>query len=145
MLRRDFHAPRPKSFRAQPSPFFELFPMRLVFDPADHEVGEVAEFVRDDVEEAVLVVDDFGGEFDGGEVFVDCGGGVCAGRGARFAGFAAPVGAAGGGVEGVGPDEFDAAGGGCEALDLALGDGLVELVEEGLGEVDLAGVEVFAS
>ena len=34
-------------------PFLELLAVRIVFDVADHEVGEVAVFVREDVEEAV--------------------------------------------------------------------------------------------
>ena len=34
-------------------PFFKLLAVRIVFDVADHEVGEVTVFVREDVEETV--------------------------------------------------------------------------------------------
>ena len=76
-------------------PGLEGLAVRVVLDVADHEVGEVAEFVGEDVEEAVLriersvwpleegskwsersmltfIVDYFLCELDGGMVMVDC-------------------------------------------------------------------------
>ena len=94
----------------------------------------MAEFVGEDVVEAGFIVDDLFGELDGA-VVADGEGGVCReGSRAETELLAAPVGAAGGCFEGFGPDEFDAAGGGGERGDLALGDGCVEGGEEGAGE-----------
>ena len=70
VLGSDVHATRSKRRRALGTPSFERGAVRLVFDARDHEVGEVAEFVREDVEQAFFVVDDFLGEFDGGVVFL---------------------------------------------------------------------------
>jgi len=103
----------------------------------------VAEFVREDVEEALFVVDDFLCEFDGSVVFLRRGGRGGCGRGAGFGRFAPPVGAAGGGVEGFAPDETDAACGGAEGGDLAGCDCLVEFGEEGFCEGVFAGGEIF--
>lgn len=54
-------------------PGFELLAMRVVLDVADHEVREVAVLVREDIAQAVGVVDDLLRELDGGVVPV-CGG-----------------------------------------------------------------------
>ena len=70
VFRSDVHAARSERRRALAAPGLERSAVRLVFDAGDHEVGEVAEFVREDVEEAFFVVDDFLGEFDGGVVFL---------------------------------------------------------------------------
>lgn len=69
--------------------------MRVVLDVADHKVREVAVFVGEGVEETGAVVDDFGGEFDGG-VMADL----------NFGGVGGRVGGGGG----VGGCEVDGAG-----------------------------------
>jgi hypothetical protein len=80
MLRRHFYAPVAKRFRGLRSPAFKRRAVRVVLDVADHKVREVAVFVGEGVEETGAVVDDFGGEFDGGVMadlsFGDVGGRV---------------------------------------------------------------------
>lgn len=44
--------------------------MRVIFYTADHEISQVAEFMREDVDETVGIVDDFFREFDVGNVSV---------------------------------------------------------------------------
>ena len=97
VLGSDVHAARSERRRALAAPGLERSAVRLVFDTRDHEVGEVAKLVSEDVEEAFFVVDDFLGEFDGGVVFLRHSR-LCCWRGAGFGRFAPPVGAAGGGV-----------------------------------------------
>lgn len=143
VLGSNVHAALGKRFRAFTPPGFERSAVRLVFDARDHEIGEMAEFVREDVEEAFFVIDDFFGEFDGSVVFLRRRGRWRCWRGAGFGRFAAPVGAAGGGVQGLAPDEADAACGGAEGGDLAGCDGLIEFGEEGFCESVFAGGEVF--
>ena len=70
VLGRHLDAAVAKGRRALGRPDFEFLAVRVRGDAADHEVGEVAEFVRHYVEEAVLVVDDLFGELDGGVVAV---------------------------------------------------------------------------
>lgn len=60
-----------KSGRDFRRPGLEFAAVGVVFDAGDHEGGEVAEFVGEDVEETVGVIDDFGGELDGGVVVDD--------------------------------------------------------------------------
>lgn len=92
----------------------------------------------------MFVVDDFFREFDGA-VVSNLRGKVGGERaGAEAQGFAAPVCAAGGGFEGAGPDELDAAGGGGEGGDLVRGDGRVEGGEEGFSQGLFLGGEGFA-
>ena len=67
---RDFHPPIRESVRALRSPGLETRAVGLVFDPGDHEVRQVAEFVGEDIKEAGFVVDDFFGEFDRSVVVV---------------------------------------------------------------------------
>lgn len=143
VLGSNVHAARSERCSTFTSPSFERSAVRLVFDARDHEIGEVAEFVREDVEEAFFVVDDLFGEFDGSVVFLRRGGRWGCGRGAGFGRFAAPVGAAGGGVEGFAPEDADAACGSAEGGDLAGCDGFVEFGEEGLCKGVFAGGEVF--
>jgi hypothetical protein len=83
----------------------------------------MAEFVRDDVEEAVLVIDDLFCELDGGVVFVRQLHGSIQVSG--FGGFLSPICAAGCGVEGFAPDDVDTACGGRELADLVLSHGVV--------------------
>jgi len=142
VLGSDVHATRRESCCALSTPSFERGAVRLVFDARDHEVGQVAEFVREHVEQAFFVVDDFLGEFDGGMVFLRRGRWGCR-RGAGFGRFAPPVGAAGGRVEGFAPDKADAACGCAEGGDLAGCDGFVEFGEEGFCEGVFAGGEIF--
>lgn len=107
MLRRDLHAPPRKRFGTQSSPGFELRAVRLVLDPANHEIRQVAELVCEDVEQAVLVVDDFFGKLDGSVMSVRC---LCrAVQGTNLRCLTTPVRATGGGVERFAPDEADAA------------------------------------
>ena len=97
--------------------------------------------MRQHVEEAVLIADDLLGQLDGRVVVVPAG---ARGRGGPRRGayrLALPVGAAGRRVEGLGPVDLDAARGRGEVVDLAVGDGGVELAEEGLGQLVLARVE----
>ena len=72
VLGSDFHAAMAKCFTALFAPGLELSSMGLIFDVADHEVCEMAEFVGYDVQETFFVIDDFFGEFDGRVVFL-CG------------------------------------------------------------------------
>lgn len=111
MFSRDFDTAVPEYGRAFGGPDFEFLAVRIGFDVGDHEVCEVAEFVREHVEEAVFVVDYFFREFDGG--VVSEGGGDWLGIGTwggGFDGLALPVCASGCGVEFFGPDYLDAAG-----------------------------------
>ena len=143
VLGSNVHAARSERRRAFTAPGFERSAVRLVLDAGDHEIGEVAEFVREDVEEAFFVVDDLFGEFDGGVVFLRRGRRWCCWRSAGSGRFAAPVRAAGGGVEGFAPEDADAACGGAEGGDLAGCDCFVEFGEEGFCEGVFAGGEVF--
>ena len=102
----DVHAARSECSCALAAPGLERGAVRLVFDAGDHKVGEVAEFMGEDVEEAFFVIDDFLREFDGGVVFLRHGRGG-RWRGAGFGRFAPPVGAAGGGVECFAPNYAD--------------------------------------
>ena len=70
----------------------------------------MAVFVREDVIQALGIIDDLFSELDAA-VMVHCLLHICGGGpGAQADGLAAPVCAAGGRFEGTGPDEFDAAG-----------------------------------
>lgn len=95
VFRSNFHTSIPERETGLAAPGFEGRAVRVIAHFVDHEGGEVAEFMREDVVETCFVVDYFGGEFDGAVVA----GGGCVGGG--FAGvpdadcFAAPVGAAG--------------------------------------------------
>lgn len=107
---RDFHTAGRKRSGGFAAPGLELGAMWIVAHLADHEGGEVAEFVREHVVQALFVVDYFFGELDGA-VMTDLVLGVGGqGAGADADLLSAPVGAAGGGFEGLGPDELDAAG-----------------------------------
>lgn len=110
MFRRNLDTEVSKSDRGLAAPGLEVCAMRLVANLADHEGGEVAEFVSEYVVEAILVVDDFFRELNGAVVadLESCVGGE--GTGAEAELLSAPVCAAGCGFEGFGPDEFDAAG-----------------------------------
>ena len=141
VLGSNVHAARSERRRALAAPGLERSAVRLVFDTRDHEVGEVAKLVSEDVEEAFFVVDDFLGEFDGGVVFLRHSR-RCCWRGASLSRFAPPVGAAGGGVQCFAPDYADAACGGAEGGDLAGCDCVVEFGEEGFCESVFAGGEV---
>lgn len=133
VLRSHLDSPLAKCIAALFAPDLELSAMRLVFDAGYHEIAEMTELVCDNVEEAMLVVDDFRGKLDGSEMLVcDC---RLRGRGtASLRGFSSPVRTASSRVESLGPDEFDSACGSGKLLDLAFRYDLVELLKEILGE-----------
>ena len=70
VLSRDFDPSVCKEGGTFRPPALETRAVRLVFNPRNHEVSYMAELVRQDVEQAGFVVDDFRGEFDGGVVGV---------------------------------------------------------------------------
>ena len=65
MLSRDFDPSVCKEGGALRPPALETRAVRLVFNPRNHKVRQMAELMREDVEQAGFIVDDFGGEFDG--------------------------------------------------------------------------------
>ena len=73
VFRRDVHAARAEGGGDFGRPRFEGGAVRLVFDAAEHEVCQVAVFVREDVEEPRGGVDDFRRELDRGVVAIGCG------------------------------------------------------------------------
>jgi hypothetical protein len=140
---------------AESSPALKLGTMGPVFNPAYEKVGEVAELVGENVEEAWAVCDDFGGELDAGVVFCGCRRHFVGGRGslgcvdclgARFrASFSFPVGAAGSGSERLAPDQLDSSSLGRELGDFALCDFLIEFFEERLRKFLLDRIKVLLS
>lgn len=121
----------------------------------NHKIGQVAEFVGEDVEEfgfvgvllllVVLIVviniisgrrrwsvrENFFREFNGSEMLVFDKrrfGGI--GSRVGFGSFSSPICSSCCTVQSLGPDDFDAAGGSGETGDLALSEGLVEFEEE---------------
>lgn len=135
MFRRNLNTPVPEMARAFHSPGFEFFAVRVGFDVADHEVGEMAEFVGDDIQEARFVVDNFLGEFDGGMVSV---GNFSYALGVvGLYGFAFPVCSACRGVEFFTPDDFNASSRGRQFGDLALSENFVKFNKEGFSKIML--------
>ncbi len=84
VLGRDLDPPTAERARALRRPRLELAARAGCRDAVDHEVGEVAELVRRDVEQTVLVVDDLLGQLDGGVVLDSGGGGGGAGSAASL-------------------------------------------------------------
>lgn len=68
MRRRDLDALIREQRRRFRGPGLEFLAVRVVLDVAEHEVREVAVLVREDVAQAVGVVDDLLCELDGGVV-----------------------------------------------------------------------------
>lgn len=139
----------------------------------NHKIGQVAEFVGEDVEEfgfvgvllllllllvpivvVVIVIisgrrrwsvrENFFREFNGSEMLM-FDERRFGGIGSRvgFGRFSSPICSSCCTVQSLGPDDFDAAGGSGETGDLALSEGLVEFEEEGFCEENFARVPVF--
>lgn len=111
------------------SPGLELLSVRVGGDARNHEVGQVAELVGDDVEETMFVVDDFGRKLDRGVVSVsrcDCFSLPIL----RLDRLALPISTASRGVQLVGPFDADAACCSRELGELVLGDASVQLEEK---------------
>lgn len=64
----DFHTSVGECSAHFAAPGFELGAVRIVADFADHEGEQVAEFVSEDIEKSLVVVDHFGGKLDGAMV-----------------------------------------------------------------------------
>lgn len=101
----------------------------------------MAEFVCDDVQEAMFVIYHFLGQLDGSVMFVDdrdCAVGVLG-----LSSLALPVRSAGSGVECLAPDQADTACRFGEVAYLTAGDCAVDFCEEVFGGTMLTGFPVF--
>ena len=135
MFRRDLYSSLPKHGRAFGGPGFELSSMGIGANVGDHEVCEMAEFVRYDIEQALAVVDDFLGKFDGSMVSESWGRSRLRWiRVLRADGFPFPVCSSSSRIEFLAPNNLHTSCTGCHFCDLTIRDLLVELFEEGISE-----------
>lgn len=93
---------------ALPSPSLETCPVRIVGDIGDHVIGQMTVFVRDSVDEPILVVDNPFCQFDRGMVCVD-GAGRLVFHIARTDSLRFPACTASSLEKSLGPDDFDTA------------------------------------
>lgn len=174
MFRRNLNSPRgAKECRAFITPSTKTCAVRMGGNLGNHKIGQVAEFVGEDVEEfgfvgvllllrvpiVVVVViiiiiisgrrrwsvrENFFREFNGSEMLM-FDKRRFGGIGSRvgFGCFSSPICSSCCTVQSLGPDDFDAAGGSGETGDLALSERLVEFEEEGFCEENFARVPVF--
>lgn len=104
--------------------------MGIVFNTTDHEVRQMTKLMSKNIDQSLLVIDDFLSQFDAGEVseslfhrpvwkLHSCG-------------FSSPVCATGCGVQLLAPDDFHAPSRRREVCDLAICNGGVQFMQKGL-------------
>lgn len=120
------------------APFLEAGTVGVVANVGDHEVGEMTVFMCQRVEEAVFGVDDPFRQLDG------C---MMLGRRLLFRRssaelFSLPVGSSSSGLQSLAPNDLDSTGFLCKFLDLTVGHGVIQDLEEVFGKGSLLIVKV---